>query len=401
MEPKIGMGRERIYLDYNATAPLLEKAREAVLNAMDLKGNPSSVHQEGRAARAVVEKARRQVAQMVGAKAAGVVFTSGATEAATTVLTPDFKMGKADLKLGHLIVSAVEHPCILSGGRFGPQRVERIAVDRNGLIDPDLLEAALISHGTSNGPALVCLMLANNETGIVQPMGDVAKIVKQHGGVLVVDAVQAVGRVAVDITALGADFLIVSSHKIGGPKGVGALICAGDIMRPTPLIPGGGQEKGHRSGTENPAAIAGFGAAAEEVSEHLEVNYAKTAALRDKLETGMLQGCADCIIYGPDVARLPNTCFFALPGMKAETVQIAFDLEGIAVSAGSACSSGKVGPSHVLAAMGFDAEQGGVRVSFGPATVNSDIDAFLVAFEKINSKRLALSQIADEAPTGS
>lgn len=385
------MSKERIYLDYNATAPLLVGARVAMVDALDLMGNPSSVHFEGRAARAVVEKARRQVARLVGADASGVVFTSGATEAAATVLTPTFKMGKADLTIGRLFVGAVEHPCILDGGRFDARQVARIAVDHNGQIIPQALEDALADHDAAKGPALVCLMLANNETGIVQSMDDAANIVKRHGGILVVDAVQAVSRIIVDIEALDADFLILSSHKIGGPKGAGALISASDILRPTPLIPGGGQEKGHRSGTENPAAIAGFGAAAEWASTHLESDQRRVANLRDRLEEGIRQRCADCIIYGSEVARLPNTSFFAIPGMKSETVQIAFDLAGIAVSAGSACSSGKVGPSHVLTAMGFDAKQGGIRVSLGSATSASDIDAFLAAFENIVGKRVAAS----------
>jgi len=381
------MSNKRIYLDHNATAPLLDEARAAMLEALDLPGNPSSVHFEGRAARAVVEKSRRQVARLVNADPAGVVFTSGATEAAATVLTPQFKMGKADLATSRLLVGAADHPCILGGGRFDSSRVVRIGVDHNGQVRLQALDDALAETDKSSGPPMACLMLANNETGIVQAMADVAAIVKRHAGILVVDAVQAAGRIPVNITDLGADFLILSSHKIGGPKGAGALICASEILRPVPLIPGGGQEKGHRSGTENPAAIAGFGAAAEHVLAGLENHARQVTELRDRLEEGIRQRCADCIIYGVDIERLPNTSFFAIPGMKAETVQIAFDLAGIAVSAGSACSSGKVGPSHVLGAMGFDAEQGGIRVSLGPATSADDVEAFLAAFTGIVSKR--------------
>jgi cysteine desulfurase len=384
------MNTARIYLDNNATALLLPQAREAVVRALDLPGNPSSVHAEGRAARAVIEKARRQVAQLIGADTTGVIFTSGATEAAATVLTPHFKMGKADLAVGHLYVSAVDHPCILAGGRFESRQVSQIPVDRDGLVDLEALESALAGHDNSTGLAMVCLMRANNETGILQPMGEAAKIAKAHGGIFVVDAVQAVGRIPVDMGELGADFLILSSHKIGGPKGAGALVCAGEIMMPSTLIPGGGQEKGHRSGTENPAAIAGFGAAAEQVLKQLDNCAELVGGLRDRLETDMMHRCADCIVFGASVARLPNTLFFALPGLKAETAQIAFDLEGIAVSAGSACSSGKVGPSHVLAAMGGDAEQGGIRVSIGAETTEEDLAGFLAAFDKINLKRLAM-----------
>lgn len=381
------MSKDRIYLDYNATAPLLDAARTAMLDALDLTGNPSSVHFEGRAARAVVETSRRHVARLVNADPAGVVFTSGATEAAATVLTPHFKMGKADLAISLLLVGAADHPCILGGGRFDTSQFARIGVNHNGQIDLQALEKELARTEELSGSPMVCLMLANNETGIVQEMSGAAAIVKRHSGILVVDAVQAAGRMPVDIKALGADFLILSSHKIGGPKGVGALICASEILRPIPLVPGGGQEKGHRSGTENPAAIAGFGAAAEQAVANLESHGRKIAELRDRLEEGTRQRCADCIIVGSDVERLPNTSFFAIPGMKAETVQIAFDLAGIAVSAGSACSSGKVGPSHVLKAMGCDAEQGGIRVSLGAATSADDIEAFLAAFDTIVSKR--------------
>lgn len=384
------MSKERIYLDHNATAPLLDVARSAMLDALDLPGNPSSVHFEGRAARAVVERSRRQVARLVNGDPAGVVFTSGATEAAATVLTPHFKMGKADLTIGQLLVGAADHPCILSGGRFDPSQVIRIGVDHSGQVYLQDLEDALAETDGSSGPPMVCLMLANNETGIVQEMSDAAAIVKRYAGILVVDAVQAAGRIPVDIKALGADFLILSSHKIGGPKGVGALICASEILRPVPLIPGGGQERGHRSGTENSAAIAGFGAAAEQALAAVAEHGRWVAELRERLEDGLRQRCADCVIYGSDVERLPNTSFFSVPGMKAETVQIAFDLAGIAVSAGSACSSGKVGPSHVLDAMGFDAEQGGIRVSIGPATSADEIEVFLAAFAGIVSKRSAV-----------
>ncbi len=360
-----------------------------MLEALELIGNPSSVHREGRAARALIDRARRQVAQLVGAEPSGVVFTSGATEAAATVLTPRFRMGRTYLEVGHLYVGAADHPCILAGGRFDQGQVSSIGVDRNGWIDLSSLHRVLSEHDRDSGLAMICLTLANNETGILQPIDEATKMIKAHGGILVIDAVQAVGRIPVDQQTLGADFLILSSHKIGGPKGAGALVSAGEIMMPSPLIPGGGQEKGHRSGTENPAAIAGFGAAAEAVGRDVDTYSERVAALRDRLEAAILLRCPNCIIYGSDVPRLPNTSFFALPGMKAETAQIAFDLAGIAVSAGSACSSGKVGPSHVLAAMGFDAEQGGLRVSLGAQTTEDDIETFIGVFEKVNRQRLS------------
>lgn len=381
------MVKSRTYMDYNATAPLLPAARAAMHAALDLVGNPSSVHGEGRAVRALIDKARRQVAKLAGASSTGVIFTSGATEAAATVLTPHFKMGRSDLRIARLYVLASEHPCMLCGGRFSPDCVTSVSVDGEGLVDLDDLARHLQSHDKSAGLAMVAIQLANNETGVVQPLQDAAAIVKEHGGILVVDAVQAAGRLPIDIEALGADFLLLSSHKIGGPKGAGALICAGEIMMPSPLIPGGGQEKGHRSGTENPAAIAGFGAAAEFALDGLDERARRLAELRDRLEAGVLARAADCIIHSAESPRLVNTIFFSLPGLRAETAQIAFDLEGVAVSAGSACSSGKIGPSHVLQAMGKDANFGGIRVSIGHETTAEDVERFLAVFDKINAKR--------------
>jgi cysteine desulfurase len=213
--------------------------------------------------------------------------------------------------------------------------------------------------------------------------------VHRHGGLLVVDAVQAAGRVPVDIEALEADFLILSSHKLGGPKGAGALVSRGEVLMPAPLVRGGGQEKGHRSGTENPAALAGFAAAARFAAADLAARNARIAVLRDGLEAGMRIATNDVIVHGADVERVPNTSFFSLPGLKSETGQIAFDLEGIAISAGSACSSGKVGQSHVLTAMGIDAALGGRRVSLGPGSTEADVDRFLAAFSRIVSRRRA------------
>ena len=377
------MSRKRTYLDWNATAPLLDCARDAVVSALALPGNASSVHVEGRAARALIDRARDAVARLVGAKAANVTFVSGATEAANMVLTPDFRMGRSSLKVLKLYVSAIEHPAVREGGRFGRADVVTFPVTQNGIVDLDALERLLVAHDAAPGLPMVALMLANNETGILQPVAEVARIVRRAGGILVCDAVQAAGRVAVDMEALDADFLILSAHKLGGPKGAGALISRGEVMMPAPLIRGGGHEKGHRAGTENIAAIAGFGAAAAFHAEGLDARMADLQLKRDRFEAAISEMCPDVIIHGRAGPRIANTSFFSVPGLKSETGQIAFDLEGIALSAGSACSSGKVGESHVLTAMGFDAKTGGLRVSLGTGTTEDDIEAAIAAFGKV------------------
>lgn len=385
---------KRIYLDWNATAPLLPEARSAMLSTLDGPSNASSVHAEGRAARMTVEGARRSVAALVGAEASHVVFVSGATEAANTILTPNLKMGRSSLAANRLYISAIEHPAVRQGGRFPADAVEEIPVTAAGVIDLDALEQALGRHPRDAGMPMLALMLVNNETGIIQPVAQAAAIVHRHGGLLVVDAVQAAGRIPVDIAALDADFLFVSAHKLGGPKGIGALVSRGEVLMPAPLIRGGGQEKGHRGGTENVTAIAGFGAAATFATDGLEARNATIGALRDMLESGMRKVAPDVVIHGEAVSRVANTTFFSLPGLKAETGQIAFDLEGVAISAGAACSSGKVGQSHVLTAMGFDAAMGGLRISLGPATSETDILRALEVFSRIASRRRVGGQAA-------
>ncbi|NLS15848.1 cysteine desulfurase [Rhizobium sp. P40RR-XXII] len=381
------MAATRLYLDWNATAPLHPAARDAMLRAMDIQGNPNSVHGEGRAARAAVEAARRQVASLTGAESAHIVFTSGATEAINMVLTPEFRMGRTPLAISRLYISAVEHPAVREGGRFAKDNVSEIPVTADGTVDLAALEAMLSAHDKTTGLPMVAIMLANNETGILQPVVEAAKLVQAAGGLFVVDAVQAAGRVPLDIHAIGADFLIVSSHKIGGPKGAGALVSRGEVLMPKPLIHGGGQEKGHRSGTENTLAIIGFGAAAAAALDEFEGRNAAIAQLRSQLEEGMRQNAPDIIIHGELGARVPNTSFFTLPGLKSETGQIAFDLEGVAISAGSACSSGKVGESHVLVAMGCDPKLGALRISLGQTTTEADIDRAIAAFARIVGRR--------------
>ncbi|AZO23452.1 cysteine desulfurase [Mesorhizobium sp. M1E.F.Ca.ET.045.02.1.1] len=379
------MAATRAYLDYNASAPLLPEARAAVVAALDAV-NPSSVHAEGRAARRLVEDARRDVARLVNAKPEHVVFTSGATEAASTLLTPDWQMGRGAIRMSHLYVSAADHPCLLSGGRFAAGQVTRIGVDGNGIADIEALTKALAAHDMADGLPLVAIHAANNETGVIQPVGRIAEIVKAAGGVLVVDAVQAAGRIPIDMSAGYADYLILSSHKIGGPKGVGAIVAAADLMMPKPLINGGGQEKGHRAGTENLPGIAGFGAAARAALAGLgEIDA--VARRRGEVEAIVREIVPDAEIFGAAAPRLANTTFFAIAGIKAETAQIAFDLAGVALSAGSACSSGKVGPSHVLKAMGHGDSVGALRVSIGRATGAEEIEAFRTALAGIVARR--------------
>ncbi|MGV8936832.1 MAG: cysteine desulfurase family protein [Allorhizobium sp.] len=381
------MANARIYLDWNATAPLLSEARHAVVEALELLGNPSSVHAEGRAARSAIEGARRNVAALVGAKPENVVFTSSATEAANLVLTPDFRMGKSVLAATTLFVSAIEHPAVRLGGRFADEQVSEVPVTEGGVVDLAALDALLAARDPRAGLSIVAIMLVNNETGVVQPVTAAARIVHAHGGLLICDAVQAVGRIPVDIEALEADFLLISAHKIGGPKGAAALVSRGEILMPAPLIRGGGQEKGHRGGTENVAAIVGFGAAAAFAGQDIAERNGAIGALRDRLEIGMRGLAPDVVIHGATELRVSNTSFFTLPGLSAETGQIAFDLEGLALSAGSACSSGKVGPSHVLSAMGFDPKAGGLRMSLGVTTCAAEIERAIALFAKVASRR--------------
>ncbi|MEQ8479118.1 MAG: cysteine desulfurase family protein [Hoeflea sp.] len=381
------MSASRLYLDHNATAPLLPEAREAMIEAMALEGNPSSVHAEGRRARALVSRAREEVAGLAGVPASQVTFTSGATEAANHVLTPEYRMGRSPVHVSRLLASAVEHPAVLTGGRFPADRVQVLGVDADGRLDLEALEQALSDHDQTTGQAMLALQYANNETGVIQPVRQAAELVRSHQGLMVVDAVQAPGRLPISLSGLGADFLILSGHKMGGPKGAGALVSAGETLMPVPLVKGGGQEKGHRCGTENLAAIAGFGVAAASAVAGLE-RMPAVARLRDRMERGMREAASDIIVHGNCADRLANTSFFSLPGLKAETAQIAFDMEGVAVSAGSACSSGKIGESHVLAAMGADAALGAIRVSLGSSQSEEDIDAFLDVFRRINGRRM-------------
>jgi cysteine desulfurase len=350
-----------------------------MMAALDVCGNPSSVHAEGRAARRLVEEARAAVAALVGAEARHVIFTSGGTEANALALSPRPGRDRGALPCDRLLVSAVEHPSVLAGGRFAAQAIERLPVTANGQIDLAVLRDRLARHADEGKRTLVSIMQANNETGIVQPVREAADLVHAAGGFLHVDAIQATGKIQCDINVLGADLLTLSGHKLGAPKGVGALVNRTEVNEVDPLIRGGGQERGARAGTENVAGIAGFGAAADAARAGLAAEAAHMHKMRERLEAGLRSATPAAIIFGAETERLPNTTLVALPGLKAETAIIAFDLDGIALSSGAACSSGKVQPSHVLAAMGVapDLAKGAIRVSVGPTTTESEVDWFL------------------------
>jgi len=344
--------------------------------ALDVARNPSSPHAEGRRARAIVEDAREWVAALVGAKPAEVVFTSGGTEANNAVLATGWDA---------ILVSGVEHDSVLAPARGCGARLIDISVGSDGIARHDVLAGRMTQLGKAR--ALVSLQMANNETGALQSVADVAALAREHGLAVHSDAVQAAGRVPIDMRALGVDYLTLSAHKLGGHKGVGALVIR-DGAGLSAFITGGGQERRRRAGTENVAAIAGFGAAAE-AARHDLAQIEQVGALRDRLEAEAREITPEAVVIAADADRLPNTTSLALPGASAETLVIALDLEGIAVSAGAACSSGKVGASHVLAAMGLapDIARAAIRVSLGPSSTERDIAAFLNAWDRIAARR--------------
>ena len=367
------MKTARTYLDWNATAPLLPEAREAMLRALDLIGNPSSVHAEGRAARRLIEDAREQVAALAGARPQEVIFTSGATEANNTVIRSGWDA---------VFAAGIEHDSVLAPIRASGARHVSIAVGSDGVTAIADCEAMFAAKQVP-GRSLVTLQMANNETGVIQPVAALAGIARGQGVHVHTDATQAVGRIAVDFAGLGVDYLSFSSHKLGGPKGVGVLVAREDAPL-SPWLTGGGQERRQRAGTENVAAIAGFGAAAAAAQAGL-AGYARLAVLRDHLEAEVLRITPAVTIVARDAPRLANTSCIANGRRAAETLVTVLDLAGIAVSAGAACSSGKVAASHVLEAMGLypAMTRAAIRVSIGPTTTDNDIAAFLAAWENI------------------
>ena len=367
------------YLDYNATAPARPESAAAAAAAAAIGGNPSSVHRYGRLARGVIDRARDQVAALVGADAEDVVFTSGGTEANALAIHSLVACGT-----GRLLVSAVEHDSVLAAARNAGVGHELIPVGRDGVIDLGALDALL-----GEGACGVAVMLANNETGAMQPVAEAARLAHSRGAHFHCDAVQGPGRIAVDFAALGADTLALSAHKIGGLHGAGALV-ARDVGGLAPLQRGGGQERGLRAGTENVPGIAAFGAAAAESSGETST-AARIEALRDDLERRVRAAAPGVRVFADGVRRLANTSCFALAGLAAETQVIALDLAGVAVSAGAACSSGKVSPSHVLRAMGATEAEAtaAIRVSLGWASTAADVDRFVAAWSEFVARNIA------------
>lgn len=360
--------RNGIYLDNNATTPLRSEAKDAMLRAMEVPGNPSSVHGFGQAQRRIVEDAREQVAALANSKPANVIFTSGGSEANNTILH--------GVAADRIVTTSVEHASILDT----VPDASIVAVDADGVIDLDALKQALADL---EGRVLVSVMAANNETGVIQPIDAVADIVREFDAKLHVDAIQAAGKIDLASIVAAADAISLSAHKLGGPQGVGAIIIR-DGVPFVPLVKGGGQERRRRAGTENVIGIAGFGAAAKAALAEFD-DFKAIADMRDGIEIAL---AGDAIFYGQGVLRLANTSCIGMDGVSAETQVMAFDLAGIAVSAGSACSSGKVEPSHVLRAMGLSDEKAGqtIRMSLGWASDSTDVGAFIDVWRALRAR---------------
>jgi cysteine desulfurase len=371
------MSTPRTYLDWNATAPLRPEARAAMVAALDLAGNPSSPHAEGRQARALIEDARERVAALAGARPSEVVFTSGGTEANNAVFAGNWAT---------VFVAGIEHDSVLAPARVCGAQVAYLPVSNAGVVHVGRA-AEVLATAREPGPALLSLQLANNETGVLQPVPEIAALAKTRGVQVHTDAVQAAGRQPIDMPALGVDFITLSAHKLGGPKGVGALVIGDGTSLPA-FVRGGGQERRRRAGTEAVAAIAGFGAAAEATLRDLAA-MAPVKALRERIEAEVRELAPEVVVVAAEADRLPNTVSIALPGTAAETLVIALDLAGIAVSAGAACSSGKVGTSHVLEAMGLapGIARAAIRVSLGWSSTEADVAAFLEAWAHVALRR--------------
>lgn len=383
------MTRQSIYLDHNASAPLLPEARAAHIGALDLVGNPSSVHAQGRALRAVIDKARSQVARLAGAERDQVVFTGSATEAITQAIVG----GARALAVDAIVVSEGEHAAVLKAAEATGLPVKKVGLDADGLIKVEEIAAAIAAADLVGMRLLVAVHLVNNETGVIQPVDRIELLVGPSPHYLFVDAVQAFGKMGLEFSSRAPDMMAVSGHKIGAPAGIGALLMKGhaDQVR---LIPGGGQESGRRGGTKSAAAIAGFGAAAEVFAERFY--HANVSELVRTAEDGMRMIAPDLVIFGEKADRIGNVTNFAVPGLKSAVAMMGLDLMGLSVSSGSACSSGKVGPSHVLVAMGVPAalSECAMRVSFGWSSTIEDVEVYLKGFGEVVGRHRARHGVA-------
>jgi len=355
-------------------------------SAFELTGNASSIHAEGRGARALVEDSRSIIANATGTVAKNIVFTSGATEAVNLVLTPDIATADRDPRpFDPLFASAGEHPAVLKGHRFAAANFALIPLLPSGIIDLGALNTAVGCAKAQERRIMLALQAANNETGVIQPLAKAAEIIHAAGGLVICDAAQAAGRIACNFGAFPADAIALSAHKFGGPKGAGALCFSSDFWHITqPLLRGGGQERGLRAGTENIAAIHSMAAALKSAEDAREDEASRLSAWRNEMEAAIRQVLPEAIVFGAAAERLPNTSCFAIPGIEAQLLLIALDLEGFAVSSGSACSSGKVKASHVLRGMGVEAELAGsaIRVSVGWDTREEECLSFVEALQK-------------------
>lgn len=361
----------QIYMDYNATAPVFPAVIDAMAAALAHTGNASSVHGFGRAARKMVENARQQIAETINARPAQIIFTGGGTESNNTALQC--------FKRERIFISAVEHESMIKH-----KNANIIPVDQDGMVSPETLDRILSQEKT---PALISIMLANNETGVIQPIADLVEIAKKHNALFHVDAAQALGKIPVNFAKLNIDALTLSAHKFGGPMGVGALVVK-EEMPFTAFLSGGGQERYRRAGTENIPAIVGFGVACMQIAKH-QLRWEKIENWRNDMEQKIKRIAPETIFFGEKSDRLPNTSCFATPGWAAEKQVLAMDLSNIAIGSGSACSSGKVEPSHVLKAMGANTEQtkSAIRISMGWQTKQTDVQTLIKTWQGLYQKQ--------------
>ncbi|MCF6214738.1 MAG: cysteine desulfurase [Emcibacter sp.] len=365
-----------IYLDHNATAPIRPQVIDEMTRVMKRGGNPSSVHSVGRHAKSVLENSRQTIAQMINCRPQKIIFTGGGTEANNLALNVK--------DLDHMIISAPEHDSVRQIQQNFKGRVDILPVNEHGLVMAEDLQKALVVPSQN---ALVSIMLANNETGVIQDIRSLARISHEAGALFHTDAIQALGKIPIDFRALEVDLMSLSAHKLGGPQGIGALIALEKITL-KPLIYGGGQEIGRRAGTENLAGIAGFAKAVSFVPQNIQAM--KTCEkIRNHIEQEIAEYAPEAYFYGEEVRRLPNTSTILMPGVSSETQVMAFDLDGLCISSGAACSSGKVKPSHVVTAMGGGQDQAlsTIRVSLGPDTTQQDADAFISAWKKLYDRK--------------